>query len=1654
MNSNLYRIIRNEITGQWVVASELAKTGKKRNSVRRKAIIIPFLSLCSSVSFALPTGSAVVSGQVSISSLSAGHLQINQSNQNAIINWQSFSIGAHETVNIQQPNANAVQLDRVVGQDPSVIQGRLNANGQVFLVNPNGVLFSNTAQVDVGGLVASTHSISNADFANGKLHFTQDGAKGSVINQGQINTPNGGVVVLIGEQVENAGTINTPQGSTVLAAGKTVDLDMKGDGLVEVKVTEAALNAQINNNGVIQADGGQIIMTAQSASQLLKTVINNEGVVEARGLVEKNGSIVLSGGDNGMVQVGGTLDVSGQAVNSNGTQGGTITVSGAQIQVNSNAVLNASGDTGGGAIAIGDKQSTNQATIQAGANLDAQTLDHGNAGTITVFANMSDGAVSVAGQLNASAPKQGDGSSIETSAAQVKIADTANITTKAPHGKSGTWLIDPADFTIGPGLTGTVTAGTPSADISGATLSAALVNGAVTILSSQGSTANGSGNINVNDAVSWSANTILTLTASNNVNVNANISATGASAGLAINGSLNLGGGASISLPNVSPSSTVALVIGGTSYYVINSPGVAADATGGAATLQGMAATANLANNYALGSNITTGFPFIPIGNLSNPFTGSFNGLGHTITGLTIHSPSANYLGLFGYTTGSSISNIGLVGVNITGHTDVGGLAGWNNNGEISNSYVTGSVSGNGNNVGGLVGYNNNDSPTNYPITNSYVTGTVTGSSYVGGLVGYQVGNISNSYAAATVTGSSNLGGLVGWNASQTYSNEVISNSYATGSVNGTGDYVGGLVGENYGAISNSYASGSVSGNGSHVGGLVGYNHGSITNSHYNTPIGPSSPSSNITNPAQQPIVAINGVIASILPQPVIPTAPTSLISSSVNASAPVQDKTEEYTGYLINPTVNILPAVFSGPENEQIIFKPTLKIKNSAGRIKRMQMDPSNQYLSLLLDNGEVRIWDFRAGVQRQIATQNANPVLTDISAVSNKGETLSVASKTDICTYDIVCSTLDDQLSIDKPITRHFTASNDGNLLLVNSGLKNLGLWDNTQSKKLWDLPYQRGEVSTLAMSDDNRYAAVLSQQSGTYVLPRDLRLQTVTDAVDIVNLSNGQVIKSLPNLGEQVVYVRFKDNDTLHLGLASGELLDWPITTDNLNPIADFAETISTVDVGKNTYAYILNDGTVRVGNGQGHTQLSLQNINNPFIYAKLLEGDKKLLTAMENGEISLWDVATGAKMLRLFSTKQGWTAMDAFGRFDGSEEALDNFSWTASQEDIPLDSFSENYYEPGLVGNVLRNQDYLNRNPLMVKEGITLPPKLTLQLDERHTTENNVVAQLDVYDRGGGIKQINIYQNGKLLNNENVIASQQNLSGNKAEHRLLALNVMPTAGKNTLKVIASNNMGIENSSTELSFDSQIKAAISPIHILTVGIDNYSDNALDLDYSVADANAIGQAIKNNSRIATSKNLYNENATKPRILAELKEFSQGNPQDTLIIYFAGHGLAIGKEWYFLPYETKMQPTPEQVAVAGISTTELKDIFKDAKMQHIIVMIDSCYSGQATDSFNTLQIGQHYFTRSLSRSLGITMITSAAKDKEAYEARSLGHGLFSYLMSQDIEKPDANHSAHGVAEYIVKTLPAFSKKIVGVLQEPVIYTKGNNFMLTGSSSE
>ncbi|MDB5612342.1 MAG: filamentous hemagglutinin N-terminal protein [Bradyrhizobium sp.] len=823
----------------------------------------------------LPQGGSVVSGSATIGAPANNALTITQSSPNAVINWSSFSVGQPNTVTFNQPSSSSAILNRVTGNTPSSIAGTIRANGEVYLVNPNGIAITPSGTVNVGGgFVASTLGISNGDFMAGKRRFLGNGSSAAVSNAGSINVGRGGFVALLGGTISNEGTIKVPLGKVGLASGERVTLDLAGDGFMQVAIPSAATTgnhkALVDVSGRISAAGGSIELKAATVKQAIRDAVNVSGTLSARSVSGRSGAIVLGGGAGGNVRVagrliasagrkaratnGGAITVTGhdvtiadnasiKAISKNGN-GGAISVTGATVTVGV-AALDASGAGGGGTILIGGGQHgtgplahAETVSLSSGATLRADATQNGNGGTIVVW---SDGVTAVKGLLGASGAGLGNGGTIETSGHKLDVTGIA-INASAPHGAAGTWLLDPTDLTVSNATTtaaqspaGTWTSNSGGSIVLNTDVDTALNAGTNVVLQTSSTAGAGLGNLNVNAPIAWNANTTLTLTASNNININANITATGGAAGLVINPNAAIGvvpasgsgvfnlNNASVTLSGANPS----LSIGGIVYTVINSLGTAPDATTPPATptLQGVA-SANLAGHYALGSDIdaattaswngNTGFT--PIGTVGVPFNGTFDGLGHSIANLTVNRPATADVGLFGSTdTAAKIRDVGLVGGSVTGLSSAGGLVG-SNTGTIINSFNTGTVSG-GSSLGGLMGSNTG------AVSFSYATGNVNGTSSLGGLMGSNTGTVTNSYATGNVTGTSSLGGLMG-----SSTTGLVSNSYATGNVSGTSS-VGGLMGSSTGPVTDTYATGTVNGTTS-VGGLMGSSSGPVTSSY------------------------------------------------------------------------------------------------------------------------------------------------------------------------------------------------------------------------------------------------------------------------------------------------------------------------------------------------------------------------------------------------------------------------------------------------------------------------------------------------------------------------------------------------------------------------------------------------------------------------------------------------------------------------------------------------------------------------------------------------------------------------------------------------------------------------------------------------------
>ena len=635
-----------------------------------------------------------------------------------------------------------------------------------------------------------------------------------------------------------AGNVTLDAGSIRLAPGAV---------LTWMSASALTLDAakSITILGGVSAPNGLLTLIASGAlTDTATSMIGAAGISIQAGSVALAGSWTTSGGPIAIAGVNAVTLAPSATIAANGAQGGSVQIGSSQGAVQISGRVSATGATGkGGAISI-----TGANVTILGALIDASGASGGNVSIV------SNGNLTASGTVLAVGSDPGQsGGFVETSGQTVQIGGQVNA------GQGGTWLLDPNDLTIGSTLAGTI--------------DTALNAGTSVTEQTTASGTGGFGDITVASPLTWSTSASLTLSAYRNVNVDANITSSGGggvtlfadNSGIGT-GTVNFGSGNQASTSGAvsifyNPTGNNNSTINITSYT--NPTNYSGNiANGGTLSAFMLVNTVydlqnvenNLTGTYALGNNIdataTAGWNanagFAPIGTVALPFNGTFDGLDHTVTDLTVNLPATADVGLFGSTgTASTIRNVGLIGGSVIGLSSAGGLVG-SNTGTISNSSNTGNVSG-GSSLGGLMGSNTGTvsfSSTTGSVNGtsslgglmgsntgtvsfSSATGNVSGTSSLGGLMGSNTGTVSNSYATGNVTGTSSLGGLMG-----SSTTGLVSNSYATGNVSGTTS-VGGLMGSSTGPVIDTYATGAVTGT-AIVGGLMGSSSGSVSNSYWN----------------------------------------------------------------------------------------------------------------------------------------------------------------------------------------------------------------------------------------------------------------------------------------------------------------------------------------------------------------------------------------------------------------------------------------------------------------------------------------------------------------------------------------------------------------------------------------------------------------------------------------------------------------------------------------------------------------------------------------------------------------------------------------------------------------------------------------------------
>ncbi len=870
-----------ETTG---IGSALSRAGGSEHSsakytlLRLTGSVAACLWATTAMTQALPTGGNVAAGNVTITQPNNTQLQINQGSDTAIVNWNGFSIGKGARVDINQPGARSVILNRVTGNTTSEIHGQLNANGQVHLVNPNGIFIGANGVVSTGGFVASTLGISDDDFLAGRYRYRGDGSSAAVENAGTISIARGGYAALIGGRVSNSGLIRVPLGKVGLGAGEKVTLDVSGDGFLQVAVPsdsdDSTMEALVENSGRIEANGGLVHLKAAAARDAARQVVNMSGVIEARSVGGRSGAVVL-GGSGGAVHVSGRINASAPAVTQSprpaARPGGDITITGTRITLEG-ATLDVSGAGAGdgGSIRVGgDYQGTGnlqralQTFVDAGSTLIADGGSTGDGGRIIVW---SDVYTEFHGDISARGGDQGgDGGFAEVSG-KIDLLYRGLADLRAPKGETGTLLLDPTNVTIDAAAAATLVANLATSNV-------------IVDTSASGPD---DGNITVNADIDWNSAFNLTLSADNAITINNAINAPNGGLILAAFGAVDgvgritTGAGGSINVGLFSLSAGFWDQVSGTlpsffaSDFDIDPDANFLRALGGDGSagnpyqltdiygVQGLNSPALFGASFELANNIDASITsswsggFEPI----DFFAGTLDGLRHVINGLFIDQ-GANTGGMFRFIDADGeVFEMQLTNADV--RVGGGGILAAFNDGKIAGVAVSGSIVAEDNSggafAGGLVGANGSSGS----IIDSFSTASVEvilpvdvsfDDLTAGGLVAENTGVIERSHSTGSVTltdetGSGFLvgGGLVGVNFAE------ITDSYSTSSVTANDGTVilGGLVGINdtdpdfvsSGVITNTFSTGSVSytGSGSStLGGLVGFNGTTVTASFWDT---------------------------------------------------------------------------------------------------------------------------------------------------------------------------------------------------------------------------------------------------------------------------------------------------------------------------------------------------------------------------------------------------------------------------------------------------------------------------------------------------------------------------------------------------------------------------------------------------------------------------------------------------------------------------------------------------------------------------------------------------------------------------------------------------------------------------------------------------
>ena len=735
--------------------------------------------------------------------------------------------------------------------------------------------------------------------------------------------------------------------------------------------------------------------------------------------------------------------------------------------------------------------------------------------------------------------------------------------------------------------------------------------------------------------------------------------------------------------------------------------------------------------------------------------------------------------------------------------------------------------------------------------------------------------------------------------------------------------------------------------------------------------------------------------------------------------------------------------------KNIAMVFRPRLVIARGAtGPVSSLALSRDEKVLMTSVGDNSIRLWDLDIG--REIAKLPGHKTRIAALSISPDGQmAASAGTDGDIGIWD---------LKELKMLHLFKSPSKDVRGLYFNSKGDRLITGSRDGKVRLWDV--KTGRIAQLFTAHEAGMSVLCIYPDDNFVISAGM-----DGKLSRHNMATGRHIMDYEGKGLDIRSIVIgTQGKVLTGGGAKGEVFVWDADTGRLlwkrkghkGPVKSIAinEKVGLMVSGG-------DDGRVLLWNVKKGERLKvLGKHKGPVNFVQVDTEGTYVLSASEDGLTNLWNTLSGNLLVSLISTKTGWAIVDTKGRFDGNESSLAGIEWQDDNLQIPISNFTEAYYEPALLPR-LKNDPKSLSDVKGITAGVRMPPKVEIVPpdDLKGKTRAILKVRVKARDQGGGIEDVRLYRNGKLVG-KNELVNSRNVKNNDGSLGIInEYEVKLNPGENILSAIAINNEHLESHPSSFKVGGTGGLQKVRLRLIAIGVNEYKNQDLNLDYAENDANSIRGFFSADQPMPficeSPTYLLNNQATKTGILNTIRSLRRVPAQDIAVIYMAGHGVSFKGEWYFIPFELEHPNLPEELIRKGLSSKELKREIEAISTNRVFLIIDACHSGTAVSPIKKFQ-GMKAL-RMLARTVGLHILSATDRNQFSVELHKLGHGVFTYSLLNalkglaDSTPKDRIVSVKETMQYVEEQVPILSKRYANYTQFPTAHSRGIDFNVSNA---